>query len=62
VWQAALLGGGGCGIPTHADVAHFDALVHEACCQPLLADRWVLADCQLVEDSEQFFLFADVIR
>ncbi len=43
-------------------MVEFESLVHDACCQPLLADLWAQADSALVRDSEQFFLFEEILR
>jgi hypothetical protein len=51
--------GGG---PMQAEVQEFEALVHEACCGPLLAGTWAQADMGSVRDHEHFFLFEEMLR
>jgi hypothetical protein len=45
-----------------AEVSEFESLVGEACAQPLLADLWAATDMGAVCDSEQFFLFEEILR
>jgi hypothetical protein len=48
--------------PSQAEASEFESLVEEAAAQPLLADLWVATDMASVADSEQFFLFEEILR